>query len=221
MTETTDPQAEQCPGCQHPQHAPGAECDQRVEHDGQRNWHLCLCLNRQYADRPCSPLMTCQGGALGYGDIWYLQRGHSLSSAGGVITPEVLTTVAPAVVPSAPADRSAILREAADIAEGLRQFEPATGARKSAQVSENVGILRVIEELRRMAGEAQQPEAQAFVCKCPAVLPATTDRADVLREPVNPCTHGNNFCGQHGYDCPPDEPAAGLPAGGAPHTKEA
>jgi hypothetical protein len=67
-------------------------------------------------------------------------------------------------------------------------------------------------ELRRMAGEAQQPETQAFVCKCPAVLPATTDRADVLREPVNPCTRGNNFCGQHGYDCPPDEPAAGLPA---------
>jgi hypothetical protein len=24
------------------------------------------------------------------------------------------------------------------------------------------------------------------------------------REPVNPCTRGHNFCGQHGYDCPPD-----------------
>jgi hypothetical protein len=36
--------------------------------------------------------------------------------------------------------------------------QPATGARKAAQVSENVGILRVADELRRMAAEAPQPE---------------------------------------------------------------
>ncbi|NUS79107.1 MAG: hypothetical protein HOV70_23300, partial [Streptomyces sp.] len=53
----------------------------------------------------------------------------------------------------APVDRAAVLREAADIAEAQRQFEPAYGARKSAQVSENVGILRVAEVLRRMADE--------------------------------------------------------------------
>lgn len=47
--------------------------------------------------------------------------------------------------------RAEAFREAADIADGLRQFEPATGARKSAQVSENVGILRVSDELRRRA----------------------------------------------------------------------
>lgn len=52
------------------------------------------------------------------------------------------------------ANRSAILREAADIAVGLRQFDPAYGARKSAQISENVGILRVAEALRRRADEA-------------------------------------------------------------------
>jgi hypothetical protein len=52
---------------------------------------------------------------------------------------------------SQPTDRAAILREAADVAESQRQFKPATGARWSAQVSENVGILRVAEELRRLA----------------------------------------------------------------------
>lgn len=63
-----------------------------------------------------------------------------------------------AVLPK-PADRTAVLREAADIADDLRQFEHATGARASAQVSENVGILRVADELRRLAAEAQQDGA--------------------------------------------------------------
>lgn len=49
--------------------------------------------------------------------------------------------------------RTAALREAADVAESLREFEHATGARKSAQVSENVGIIRVADKLRRMATE--------------------------------------------------------------------
>ncbi|WP_158697416.1 hypothetical protein [Streptomyces turgidiscabies] len=62
-----------------------------------------------------------------------------------------------AVLPPA-ADRAAVLREAADIAQSLRQFEPATGARKPAQVSENVGILRVADELRRLADEAQDEQ---------------------------------------------------------------
>ncbi|MGY1500830.1 hypothetical protein ACW4TU_30335 [Streptomyces sp. QTS52] len=51
--------------------------------------------------------------------------------------------------------RAAVLREAADIAEGLRQFERCTGPRRSAQTSENVGILRVADHLRRLAAEAQ------------------------------------------------------------------
>lgn len=63
-------------------------------------------------------------------------------------------------VRTAPVDRTAVLREVANIAESLRQFDPATGARKSAQVSENVGILRVAEELRRLAAETPGPETQ-------------------------------------------------------------
>jgi hypothetical protein len=34
--------------------------------------------------------MTCQGGTLGYADIWYLQHGHSLISEEGVISSEGL-----------------------------------------------------------------------------------------------------------------------------------
>lgn len=50
--------------------------------------------------------------------------------------------------------RAEVLAEAADRAEELRQFDASWGARKSAQVSENVGVLRVADELRRMAAEA-------------------------------------------------------------------
>ncbi|MFH9236072.1 hypothetical protein [Streptomyces globisporus] len=56
--------------------------------------------------------------------------------------------------PPAPADRAAALREAADIAESLREFNSPSLARNAAQVSENVGILRVADQLRRLAGEA-------------------------------------------------------------------
>ncbi|MFI9012620.1 hypothetical protein ACIGZI_01140 [Streptomyces griseus] len=59
-----------------------------------------------------------------------------------------------AAAPPAPADRAAVLREAADIAESLREFTPAYGARKAAQISENVGVLRVADHFRRLAGEA-------------------------------------------------------------------
>jgi hypothetical protein len=47
--------------------------------------------------------------------------------------------------------RSEVLRESAEIAESLRQFERTTGPRTAAQVSENVGILRVADELRSRA----------------------------------------------------------------------
>lgn len=48
--------------------------------------------------------------------------------------------------------RADAFREAADIAESLRQFERVTGPRWSAQVSENVGCLRVAAALRARAG---------------------------------------------------------------------
>ncbi|MYX14439.1 hypothetical protein GTY67_13635 [Streptomyces sp. SID8374] len=66
----------------------------------------------------------------------------------------IMRVVETEVAPPAPADRAAVLREAADIAESLREFTPAYGARKSAQISENVGVLRVADHLRRLAGEA-------------------------------------------------------------------
>lgn len=68
------------------------------------------------------------------------------------------------------ADRAAVLREAADIAESLRQFNHAIGARKAAQVSENVGILRVVDKLRRLADEtpAAQPRR---IPDCPPDCP--------------------------------------------------
>lgn len=60
-------------------------------------------------------------------------------------------------------DRAAVLRGIADHAESLRQFEHATGARASAQVSENLGILRVADDLRRLADEAEQEDQSGGV----------------------------------------------------------
>ncbi|WP_199888837.1 hypothetical protein, partial [Streptomyces badius] len=78
-----------------------------------------------------------------------------------------------AAAPPAPADRAAVLREAADIAESLREFTPAYGARKSAQISENVGVLRVADHFRALADDAaagvQPPttgEAHPEGCTC-------------------------------------------------------
>jgi hypothetical protein len=117
MTDTTEPSV--CPNCTHPHHLPGTECATPVHH-GPSHWHLCLCLARPGAASSCPPQMACQGGTLGYSDIWYLQQGHSLSSADGVISPEVLTVgpvsvgypPASAVVPAA--DRAALRDRIAD-----------------------------------------------------------------------------------------------------------
>lgn len=78
-----------CTGCLHAQHT-GAECTAGVDH-GPSHWHRCLCLARPGANLPCPPQMNCQGGPLGYSDIWHLQRGQSLWSLKGVVTPDVLT----------------------------------------------------------------------------------------------------------------------------------
>lgn len=86
---TSEPTA--CPSCQHAAHRPGTECAARVDHG--RDFHLCLCLNLVTADRACPPLMRCQGGTLGYADIWHLQRARTVLGPDGVITPDVLTEV--------------------------------------------------------------------------------------------------------------------------------
>jgi hypothetical protein len=86
---------------------------------------------------------------------------------GGIVhdDPRNIAVAALAAVLPAFTDRAAVLREAADIAESLRQFEPTHSvARSAAQVSENVGILRVSDHLRRMANETQ-----------PSSLPAADD----------------------------------------------
>jgi len=78
-----------CPNCNHPQHLPGTECEGGVDH-GPKRWHRCLCLARPGAALPCPPQMNCQGGTLGYADVWYLQHGHTLMSVDGVVSPEAL-----------------------------------------------------------------------------------------------------------------------------------
>lgn len=80
----------QCPGCRHAPHAPGTECEAGVHHSPKR-WHRCLCLATPGASRPCPPLMDCQGGTLGYSDVWHLRQGRSLRGVNGeIITPDVL-----------------------------------------------------------------------------------------------------------------------------------
>ncbi|MEU4168899.1 hypothetical protein AB0F46_18730 [Streptomyces sp. NPDC026665] len=121
-------------------------------------------------------------------------------------------------------DRAAILREAADVAESLRQFEPATGARWSAQVSENVGILRVAGELRRraaasspgcMADEAQSENADALRCICgdPVQLMDDSDPTSWIHSPGSDtrCLYARPRC--HYCGMPHDlDPASGVPA---------
>ncbi|MCB5168024.1 hypothetical protein LG634_24755 [Streptomyces bambusae] len=83
-----------CPTCEHPQHAPGDECEHVVTH-GTSRLHRCLCLARPGAERPCPPLMSCQGGPFGYADLWNLQHGQSIKAADGrTITPDILTAPA-------------------------------------------------------------------------------------------------------------------------------
>jgi hypothetical protein len=115
---TTDPQPD-CPNCHHDQHLPGTDCDAVMGH-GPNRWHRCLCLARPGAALSCPPQMTCQGGTLGYADIWYLQHGHTLVTADGEISPEAVMQTgvmsvgfpsgAPEGVPVAapPADRAGL-----------------------------------------------------------------------------------------------------------------
>ncbi|MGW9245792.1 hypothetical protein [Streptomyces badius] len=102
--------------------------------------------------------------------------------------------------PPAPADRAAVLREAADIAESLREFTPAYGARKSAQISENVGVLRVADHFRALADDAAA-----------GVQPPTTGEAHHPRR----CTvmiPGVGRCEQNADHPAPHAPEPAAPA---------
>lgn len=96
-------------------------------------------------------------GCVHCGIVWPCPTFRELDAATATIPDHTVNEEQPAM------DRADVLREAAEIAESLRQFEPAYGARKSAQVSENVGILRVADELRRRAGEADGAKEPAAV----------------------------------------------------------
>ncbi|MZF56910.1 hypothetical protein GTX53_24280 [Streptomyces sp. SID5594] len=74
-----------------------------------------------------------------------------------------------AAAPPAPADRAAHYREAADIAESLREFNSPSLARNAAQVSENVGILRVADHLRALADGAAAGVQQTTEAHPPSV----------------------------------------------------
>lgn len=80
-----------CDGCDHQDHTPGTRCDATIEH-GQNAWHQCLCLNQAPSLTACPPQMSCQGGPLGYTDVWYLQQGTPLFGMdGSTITPDILS----------------------------------------------------------------------------------------------------------------------------------
>jgi hypothetical protein len=81
-----------CPDCGHEAHSMGdRECEEGVAH-GSKSWHRCLCLNRHGADKACPSLMGCQGGPLGYADLYNLQRGSTVHGEHGKIyTPSLLT----------------------------------------------------------------------------------------------------------------------------------
>ena len=85
----TTPTPTPCSGCGHEPHAPGTECETPVHH-GPSRMHLCLCLNRPGAALPCPPQMTCQGGTLGYVDVYYIQQGRGLLAEDGSIHPDAL-----------------------------------------------------------------------------------------------------------------------------------
>lgn len=99
MTTETPAGTRPCPNCGHDRHLPGTDCDTPIQH-GPNFMHRCLCLARPGAANACPPQMTCQGGTLGYADIWYLQHGQELVSAEGVISPQTLLLEPPR--PAAP-----------------------------------------------------------------------------------------------------------------------
>jgi hypothetical protein len=174
----TEPTA--CPNCSHPPHLPGTECETHVHH-GPSRFHLCLCLARPGAANACPPQMTCQGGPLGYADIWYLQQGHSLGSEDGVISPEVLTTGPASVgfpsqadaVPAGQAPATDGDAEVARLHDDLLASKAEIAKLRDLLGKENQRANDAItrEETAEQAAEEAQQEAPAA-----AVLPAT-DRA--------------------------------------------
>jgi hypothetical protein len=165
-----------CPNCTHPHHLPGTECQTPVHH-GPNHWHLCLCLARPGAALSCPPQMTCQGGTLGYADVWYLQHGHTLLGEDGEIAPAVFETgVASVGFPSGP-----------DIAAAAVSSAGQAPATDQAALRDRIAdILAAADGWKWAPGfKAQSPTWHGYqerAAAVVAVLPAPTDPAAVLRE---------------------------------------
>ncbi|MFE4691230.1 hypothetical protein ACFRH6_14370 [Streptomyces sp. NPDC056749] len=185
MTHTTDTADEnRCSGCGHAHHGADVECEASVEH-GPKHWHRCLCLARPYASAACPPPMHCQGGALGYTDVYYLQRGHTVSAPNGQkITPDVLK-LAPWVDgdPLHEAIAAAIWERATTTEGSLVVDGPRNIAAVAATVARQVlGTTTGQPETEaRSCGSAQLHQFMRMdvVFQCPGTA---VDRATVLRE---------------------------------------
>jgi hypothetical protein len=106
--------------------------------------------------------MDCQGGTLGYSDIWYLQRGHSLSSAAGPVTPDILGVPAPSMTVEEAEARLAPLEDAVRADRHARQAAdrstgPACGNNPNFQMTDGdrqaVNDFRAYLELRATSQE--------------------------------------------------------------------
>ncbi|MFJ3141668.1 hypothetical protein ACIPJM_04355 [Streptomyces halstedii] len=187
-----------CSGCGHAQHGAGIKCEAGVEH-GPKHWHRCLCLARPYASTACPPPMHCQGGALGYADVYYLQRGHTVTGANGQkITPDVLKLL-PWVDgdPLHKAIAAAIWERATTTEGSLVVEDPRTIAAVAATVARQLLGTTSEDGRRCVCGDPIEwmthPDGSGWIhspgsdTRCldarpAAAPPAPADRAAVLRE---------------------------------------
>lgn len=190
MPDTTPTTEGRCPNCNHPKHLPGTECDGGVDH-GPKRWHRCLCLARPGAALSCPPQMNCQGGTLGYSDIWYLQHGHSLMTADGVVSPEALKTTPvcgttdqqPTPPPTEPCDEHGAHCRTADWTPRGTDQQPVT-APAGTELRDH--LRREFGKVLRRWGlldEVNDPAAaeEFAVTDLLSVLPAPTDRAAAVQ----------------------------------------
>jgi hypothetical protein len=113
--------------------------------------------------------MDCQGGKLGYSDVWHLKRGHTLQSSNGPITPDALKTDAAPAVQAPAADRAV----PTDRVDGHPQLE-AIAAAVWERCGRSDSSMCVEDDPRNIA--------VAALAALAAVLPAPTNRATVLQE---------------------------------------
>lgn len=161
--------------CGHPAHPTGTECTGRVNH-GPKHFHLCLCINLAAADKPCHPLQNCQGGQLAYGDIWHLQRGHSLQAYGKILTPSILTGDGDRVVGYRSRAYDTMLRCLRHATEGARASQdwfPVTVADVQASL-----LRQTCSWARCGVNVLEQPPNPVSTCMCtrtpdPGICPIT------------------------------------------------